>query len=204
MKAWDEAFKGNLVHLRISFGFLQTIDDFLIDVNPTPLAFSGYGCSLAEHALIRHYTTDYYSNLNLALEGVEGFILTSEFIEFKNSLNVALSKLPSYIGVVYRGLGKKESEISRDWVKDQVVEYKKFLSTSISKDEADGFMKRNKGDVMITIAPAESGKHVQVVSKKPDENEVLYKTNKKFIVKDIVDHIGPPPIREILLEEIND
>ncbi|MBK8194548.1 MAG: hypothetical protein IPK76_15520 [Lewinellaceae bacterium] len=98
MKAWDEAFKGNLVHLRINFGFLQTIDDFLKDVNPTPLAFSGYGCSLVEHALIRFYTTDYYSNLNLALEGVEGFILTSEFIEFKSGLNVALSKLPDYYG----------------------------------------------------------------------------------------------------------
>lgn len=203
VRAWDEAFKGNLVHLRINVGFLQTLDDFLKDAGPTPLAFTEYGCSVAEHALIRHYTTDYHKELNLALVGAQGHPITDEFIEFKGGLNNALSKLPDYYGVVYRGLGSYESNEAINWVKDQIVENYKFTSTSKLISKAHQFRIDGGGNVILTIVPGKSGKYIESITAAIGEEEVLYRTSRKFIVKERVKIQNSPELWEIFIEEID-
>lgn len=195
--AWEKAFDAGLIHLKKNTEFLLTINEFLNE--EVPLYYKSYGCSLAEHAVIRHYTKNYYSKLNSALEGFGD--MTEEFIEFKNNLNPALEKLPNYVGNVFRGLGLKESSLAKNWVKGQSVQFGKFLSTSISEEKATGFMNNNGGNVILVIQPCSTGKHIEPISNYPSEKEVLYQTDKEFKVVDIENLGGDPPIIRITLIE---
>ena len=197
LNAWKDAFNGGLVHLRVNTEFLNTINDFTAKY--VPLYFEKNGCTLCEHSIIRHYTKNYYSKLNSALQGFEE--MTEEFVEFKDKLNPALEKLPNYFGNVFRGLGLKESSLAKDWVKGQIIEFTKFVSTSISDDKAKEFMNNNGGSVIIEIQPCSKGKHIEAISNYPGEQEVLYQTNKQFKVLDIESLGGTPPIIKITLTE---
>lgn len=197
LKAWDEAFESGLMHLRKNTEFLTTIYEFLVE--DIPLQFKKDGCSLIEHSTIRHYTKNYYSKLNNALEGFGE--MTDEFLEFKTKLNMALVKLPGYSGDVFRGLGLKESSLAKNWVVGESVEFNKFTSTSISENTATQFMNNGGGSVILVVKPCSTGRHIEPISNYPTEEEVLYQTNKKFKVTEIENLGGVPPIIKITLKE---
>lgn len=194
--AWDEAFKGGLVHLRVNVEFLDTVDDFVS--GSVGKHFEDYNCSLVEHAVIRHYTGDYHLDLNKALEG---FVpMTPEFIEFKNTLNPALDKLPDYQGPVYRGVGSVESSNIENWAEGDVHEIPKFLSSSTEFHVAEKFRKDNNGTVFIYFKPCKTGKNIAAIAIL-DEYEVLYRTDKKFRIIKKEPRPGDPEITEFTFVE---
>lgn len=200
MGAWKEAFSGGLVHLRTNVSFLSSINDFIKTKDPIPLHFEQYGCSVIDHAVIRHYTSPYHTNLNMALEGL--LPITDEFIEFTNKLNPALEKLPNYDGVVYRGVGYKESTNIHDWKEGETYTITKFLSTSTSKEIAEAFREHGDGFVFITIENCSLGKYIAPISYF-EELEVLYPTDKKFKVIKVVPREDDPKILMFTYRENN-
>ncbi len=184
------------VYLRNDMAFLITTSDFL--EGRVSLSFSSYGCTLADEAVIRHYTSEAYSNLNLATEGV--IPITNTLQEFKDALVIALSKLPTDYRIAYRGLGKYESNIAKSWVKGQTITTKKFWSSSVEKKVAVDFMHNGNGNVLVYLTH-KIGKYVEDITVYKGEKEAIITINQIFKVDDIKPSPTNPNITEIYLSQ---
>ncbi|MCB9308169.1 MAG: hypothetical protein H6565_16345 [Lewinellaceae bacterium] len=190
LNAWSEAFEGGLVHMRTKIKFLDDIDDFRS--GEVGVHFKDYGCSIAEHGLIRFYTSEYHIGLNAALRGDAP--MTPEYSEFTSKLNMALDKLPNHNGKVIRGCKKGESDVMKTWQVGEEKTMDSFYSTSTELDVAKGFCAPD-GDVLVYIEPSKTGKNIDPISHfnekalEGQEFEVLYKTKKQFKVI----YSGPDP-----------
>jgi hypothetical protein len=153
--------------------------------------------TLYEKALIFKYSEDGYEELNQSLLSNKGNLDTT----FGKLLFETLDKLPDYKGIVYRGvkLNKKQIKIYQDSFKngELVIEHP-FLSTSKSRMVAQEYKKN-----CLFIISSKTGKDIERIAKygtfnPPNEKEVLFKTNTKFKVLDIVKE---KDLIEIILEE---
>ena len=200
--AWDVTHSAGKVHLRKNSDFLNTVDEFFD--NTITQKFENYGCSLIEEAAIRHYTGGYHFYLNLSLSGANP--MTDEFLEFKNTMDLGLNKIPNFSGIVFRGLGEYESNIAMQWQVGQSIESsnwdKKFVSTTLNPEIADDFRLRGGGNVIIKINPCNRGKHIEVLSKFDYEQEIIYPIGQNYRVVEIKPNISNPSVFEITLEEI--
>lgn len=152
--------------------------------------------SLEEKAIIYKYTNDgYYVNETLRESHGE------KSLPFANHLNTALSKLPSYNSVVYRGLEFTSSRLEKYRVafkKNEPIIEHSFTSTSANRRIALQY-----GTLILRIF-SKTGKFIENISKfgidSPlNEREVLFTKGTQFFVLDIKDET---PYFIITLEEI--
>jgi ADP-ribosyltransferase exoenzyme len=135
--------------------------------------------TLYEKSLIYKYSSDGYININEELRTSEGKAINS----YGKLLVKALSKLPNYEGIVYRGanLAKNELERYKKALKTNtpITEYS-FVSTSKARLIAMAF----NGNCLFRIV-SKSGKEIDKIAKfgvhgHPDEKEVLFNPNCEF------------------------
>ena len=126
-----------------------------------------------------------------------GTALTKEEKELTEHLDVALDKMPSYEGNLQRSLIFYSEDDVSDFMKDYKIgnriTYKEYLSTT------KGETYNPEGQVQMFIEDAKSGKDISSVNEA--ENEVLYKRDSSFVVKNVVEHDG---VNYILLGEDNE
>ena len=126
-----------------------------------------------------------------------GTALTKEEKELTEHLDVALDKMPSYEGNLQRSLIFYSEDDVSDFMKDYKIgnriTYKEYLSTT------KGETYNPEGQVQMFIEDAKSGKDISSLNEA--ENEVLYKRDSSFVVKNVVEHDG---VNYILLGEDNE
>jgi hypothetical protein len=157
LKAWEVALDGGLVDMRVKTDFLETVSHYTRTNNPVVRAFSN-NMSLAEEAMIRHYTTGAHNALNTAIK--RGVNLSDDLLEFKNTLNTALYKLPDHVGIVHRGLDESTSIAAELWTVGQKIQRPAFVSSSTSESVAETFMNIRGGNVTLRIE-SQTGKLIQ-------------------------------------------
>ena len=123
--------------------------------------------------------------------------LNKEEKEFTEHLDVALDKMPSYEGNLQRSLifysDDDVSEFMKDYIIGNRITFKEYLSTT------KGETYNPEGQVQMFIEDAKSGKDISSLNEA--ENEVLYKRDSSFVVKNVVEHDG---VNYILLGEDNE
>lgn len=123
--------------------------------------------------------------------------LNKEEKEFTERLDVALDKMPSYEGNLQRSLVFYSDDDVSDFMKDYIIgnriTFKEYLSTT------KGETYNPEGQVQMFIEDAKSGKDISSLNEA--ENEVLYKRDSSFVVKNVVEHDG---VNYILLGEDNE
>jgi hypothetical protein len=128
------------------------------------------GMSLAEISAITCYTGGLYKYINRSLRNdVQLNSLRNLSLIFNNGLD----KLESYIGNVTRGASLSEPYLSQHAVGKTVL-YKGLTSTSNGVPFA--------GDYSFSIE-SKTGKDISLISMYPDEKEVLFKPNTRFLIK---------------------
>lgn len=150
-----------------------------------------FGLTPEEAASIYHYTGDSYWHLNYSLREKN----VDEFHKaFGNVINGALSKIPRFNGVTYRGLSMEAKDLQRYRSaldsKSLIVE-ESFLSTSADAKLASAF-NGNDPRVFIEIS-GKNGRYIDDLSshgknfQKYGEEEVLFKSGSRFRVTKIDD-----------------
>lgn len=127
---------------------------------------------------IKGYTSEDYEMLNPALRNSDEKELNrlNPYIKVAES---GLSQLPSYKGIIYRGVDlDKYPELVRKYNVGEVITEKAFTSSSIVKERAF-----NKDTLM--IIESKTGKDVSFLSDYPDEKEILFKPGTRFEVEKV-------------------
>ncbi|UDN63757.1 ADP-ribosyltransferase [Clostridioides sp. ES-W-0016-02] len=163
------------------------------------LEFAGFGegkinvLTQNEKASISKYTGGDSYKINEKLRG--GKTLTEEDRWFINNLDKALDKMPNHKGDVTRSLYFYNEEALNGFMElykmDEIVINNDYTSTTKGKTY------NPDGQVQIYIFNSKNGKDVSGYN--PNENEVLYKRDTKFKVKEVEELNG---IYHILLEEV--
>lgn len=108
--------------------------------------------------------------------------LTLEEENIRINLDSALSKMPSYEGDLARSLiftgDDAANEFFRKYKVGSIIEYSEFISTTY------GSVYNPNGQVQIYILNSKTGKDIS--SFNPQECEVLYQRNSRFLVIDII------------------
>ncbi len=109
----------------------------------------------------------------------------------KELLNASLTKLKTdFLGLTYRAIDDYY-DVSK-YIEGTIIEEKQFISSSKDKEYGSG------GVINFTIK-SKSGKFIKQFSRKPEEEEVLFRAGTKFL---ITKHIKINNIEEIHIEEI--
>lgn len=161
--------------------------------------------SLEEEAILRFYTTNNgYRNFNQALRGE--IALTEEFKIQKELMNKALNKLPKYKAedFLYRIENLTPNQIDEYYKVGKTIENKHFTSSSYSEEAIIEAMRNREYTVLIKIK-GKNGRLIEELSTLKKEQEVLFKSNTKFKVKEVGYDYNPlepwKPIRRIILIE---
>ncbi|MBT9290127.1 ADP-ribosyltransferase [Prosthecodimorpha staleyi] len=94
-----------------------------------------------------------------------------------NCLSSALSKLPPYSGVTYRGMNMRLEERRQLFARPEVTLYG-FTSTTTTLAAIDGF----KGNTQLIVYGL-SGRLIEYYTSMPGENEVLFAPGARFRVE---------------------
>ncbi|WP_051919229.1 phage head morphogenesis protein [Basilea psittacipulmonis] len=124
---------------------------------------------------ISAYTGQFAKVLNESLRKGEFNVYTKHFVKHLNS---GLDKAPIYNKVTYRTVKLTQEEINRYKI-GSIIEEKQFISTS-KLNENVGF----HGNVRYEIR-GKDGREIENLSQYPHEQEVLFKTNRRFLVNDV-------------------
>ena len=141
--------------------------------------------SLEEEAVLRYYTTNAgYKNFNKALRGE--IKMTDEFLAQEQLMNQALDKLPNYKtdALLYRIEYLTDAQIKEYYKVGEEVTNKHFTSTCYDQFAIGEAMKKRAYTVLIRIE-SKNGKMIEDISTLKEENEILFKSNTEFYVKDI-------------------
>ncbi len=168
--------------------------------------------------LLRAYTaeTGFYKRLNLQLTKHDEIYGYHEYRDWSNYFAAYLYGLNcksqmqrplAYLGVTYRGMKVKASEISRYKV-GEVICNKSFLSTSTDRQIAEIFSGWNdpkqEGEVAVVchlyLNNVGTGLQASVVSEFPDEEEILIVPMSYFIVE----RVGIPDLNGNLEIELHE
>jgi hypothetical protein len=170
----------------------------LAELKISPIANAASTLTLEERTLIYKYSEDGYEDVNRLLRNSKG----KDKTEFAVFLDSALKKLPDYFGPVYRtaNLTDAELKIYEEAEKKNaiLVEYS-FISTSKSIVTANMFGKSCRFTII-----SRTGKEIEKFAKYgahsgQNENEVLFRLNRKFEVLEVTKRNG---ITFIIMEEI--
>lgn len=151
---------------------------------------------------VESYTGGGHRDLNLALlgKGQLDYKLQTLTNSLDRYINEAKSSGSTIAGTTYRGMnfarlnGAEQKEFWSEVQVGKVVSNKPFWSTSIAEEVAEQFAGTGHNRVMIEIEGA-SGVPLGNVSGVPEELEVLYGRNRRFMVKSIEDDKGGKRIR---------
>lgn len=119
------------------------------------------------------YTANTFSDVNPYLR--QPIEKSDELNYYKNYLNAAIDKLPSYKGLSLRGL-RQYATLEKDYCLDCVVNSSAFTSTSITAPL--------KTDILLVI-DSKNGKDISLLSRFVKEKEVLFKSGTRFLVTKI-------------------
>ncbi|WP_294217138.1 ADP-ribosyltransferase [uncultured Chryseobacterium sp.] len=161
--------------------------------------------SLEEEAVLRFYTTNVgYKNFNKALRGE--IAMTEEFKMQKELMNKALNKLPKYQSdeLLYRIETLSEEQITKIYKVGSTIENKQFTSATYSEAAVERGIEFRGANLLIRIQ-GKNGKLIEDLSTLKIEKEVLFKSNTKFLVKEIGFAPNPfepwVPIKRVILVE---
>ncbi|MEO9236685.1 MAG: ADP-ribosyltransferase, partial [Jatrophihabitantaceae bacterium] len=128
--------------------------------------------STADTNAIADYSGAAYVRLNQALRSGDSAAMTGSLGDLSDNLSSALSKLPDYQGVAYRGTTLDEATVAK-YAPGQTVTEPAFTSSSTDSPFP--------GNTQFTIFSA-SGKDISGLSSIPNENEVLFDKGSQFKV----------------------
>lgn len=157
-----------------------------------------YPLSFVEYALIHHYTTGAYQNINAHLNGLIEFDKQKKMVfnNAKNAINNALQRLPIFeTKQVVRMVALSDTIIDKYQV-GEIITFPAFTSTSYDKD-----VKINGNENVRFVITHKTGRKIDEISRFSHEHEVLIEAGKQFIVlekKDVGEYI------EIELEQLDD
>lgn len=143
---------------------------------------------------INVYTGFQYAEINSALRGTGDFSKEdrSALLDFAKEANDGLKALPNYSGETYRGTALPTDVVDKLKVGGTYSD-KAFLSTSSSKEVAEGFSSRsipeNTQRVLFTIE-GKYGKDISKASEYKSEKEVLFSPSSKFKITSVEDKDG--------------
>ena len=149
--------------------------------------------SESEQYAISDYVSSGSYTINEKLRN--GAKLLEEEKKKAKSLDSALEKFPDYKGTVTRSLyfrfEKKMRKFLDEYRVGKTVTYREFLSTTC------GDVYNPQGQVLITIIDSQKGKDIREYN--PEEQEILYRRNSKFMVleKRLIDDIWHITLKEI-------
>jgi hypothetical protein len=102
---------------------------------------------------------------------------------FKNELNASLDKVRNYEGQVYRTINDRSATLADAYVPGKPVVLKEFVSTSRSSTPSyRPFEGADEGQTRFVIK-SKTGKWIEKVSNFSEENEVLFRSGTRFMVK---------------------
>lgn len=155
-----------------------------------------FGLSRIEAVAIYSYSTEDYKAINPKLRADPSPF--EAITTYKVFLNSSLSKLPSYIGQVKRGIKLSASEIAQ-MQPGQVIEFSAFTSAT-----SDLGLNRFENTHRLIIQ-SKTGKDISWLSANPSEREVLFMAGTRFRVLSITPHVernGRIAEWEVQLEEV--
>ena len=164
---------------------------------------SEHGLTHDESAAVYLYTMEggknsFYKVLNEALRSENRPALRPWF-PFLKLFDVALNKLPTVKGIIWRGV---EGDISDQFEKDQVLTWWSISSCSQEKDVIKSFLGSDASSTLFMIE-AVNAKDVSKYTYFPNENEVILSLGTKLRVKgNTLKHHGGLNI--VHLAELND
>ena len=135
--------------------------------------------SVEEKTLIYWYTDSGSMGLNELLKESKG----KKISKLGEYLDIALSKLPNFEGITFRGDNLSSYEIAKyQQALDSEITIidPTFVSSSRLKNKANEYRRT----IMFEIF-SKNGKHIEKVSKFVNEQEVLFRRNSQFWVLDI-------------------
>jgi ADP-ribosyltransferase exoenzyme len=138
------------------------------------------GLTQEEVAAMIGYTSSDYQILNSALRAKNKTELL-RLAPYIDRASGGLSRLPNYVGVVYRGASPPASVVSQ-YVVGNVVEEAAYMSTSYIKGA------NFPGNVQYTIL-SKTGKQIDFLSMFKNEKEILFAPGSRFKVLDVT-HTG--------------
>lgn len=134
------------------------------------------GLSEDEASAIKRYSADSerITELNRRLRER---IADEEDLEIEGLLNSGLAKLPKYKGIVYRGIKiKNPKEFLKEYTPENEIDFNQFVSSTKKIDLVF------EGNIVYVIK-SKGGIDIEDFSVKPQEQEVLFKSNSKFLVQ---------------------
>ena len=153
--------------------------------------YAQYRVSTAEEASLKLFVQDnYYANFNKALAGE--IPMTVEYGAMKSLIISAHSKLPKYIGTVYRGAGKTESAFAKTLSPNQTFNFNgRVTSSSIDDFIADDFRRGGLGDVIWEIQ-SKTGADIKLINSA--ESEILFKPFTGYKLINVVSSTKTPNV----------
>lgn len=148
--------------------------------------------SNVELASIYDYTDDGYKFLNTnlrfslheILEGQKTQSLNASVHILVDTMNEALDKLPNFKGTTFRGVSLNAEEAliaDTKYIKGSIINEETFISTSIRPEIANEFDLRYR-----FVYESRTGTNIKPLSAVPKEDEIMFKANTQFLVKDVV------------------
>lgn len=137
------------------------------------------GLTEAEQMAIYQFTLGAYRIINPALAKDELSTLTNCEQRLIRLIDSGLKKIPDEEVVVYRGTSSRHFKPD----KNGILTLKGYSSTSISKEEAEAFIRYSDAGLMILTV--KSGKSIAAYSNRPSEDEILLARDTKIKITEI-------------------
>lgn len=203
----DGVASGRRIHQISEPEYLKILDDLGSGARPRTYP---HLLSLEEEASLVFYTTNKgYKDFNRALRGE--IKMTDDFVRQKELMNRALDKLPVSVHnqpgtLVYRIENLTEAEIKQTYRVGETITMKHFFSTTYSERAIMQAMEYRPYTVLIRVE-GKNGRLIENLSTLSSEQEILFKADSKFHVKEIgfemnpLDPLDKPVKRVILIEK---
>lgn len=148
----------------------------VLNTPATVLAMKKHGVNLEQANAISLYTSQNYVKINGDLRSEDPHPSTTELAK---EFDAGLARLPSHVGVVYRG-AKLPEEAGNQYQTGNVVSDKGIVSSTF--DPKQKFTHKINYDIQIVCEKGGSGKDISAFSDKPEEMEVAFPTKTEFQV----------------------
>lgn len=142
---------------------------------------AAYPLSFEEYALIHHYTTGAYREINAHLNGLQSFDKSRQMVfnSAKDGINAALQKLPIYEhSQVVRMVNLPEAVLEKYEI-GKIISFPAMTSTSYDQD-----VKIQGNENVRFMITHKTGRKIDGISRFEYEHEVLIEAGKRFKVKD--------------------
>lgn len=140
-----------------------------------------YPLSFEEYALIHHYTTGAYEDINAYFNGLKSFDKQRQIVfnTTKDAINTALQSLPVYQGSQVVRMVHLPDEVLAKYQIGKTIQFNALTSTSYGDDVAI----QGNENVRFVITH-KTGRKIDDISRFSHEQEVLIEAGKWFKVKD--------------------